>query len=163
VTTVEFRQTRALLIPAAVVVCTVVAVALGANGGVFGLLFIAAGGSLLVPIPLAVTGRATVRDGLMTSRGYPPYSSATPRGPVDLDHLTGVHSVGRRYDLTTRIGPAFFRPLLHLQDASGSEVLLWAWGWRRKGEFMSLLRAAALRSNARLDQLSVRRLGLAPR
>ena len=52
------------------------------------------------------------------------------------------------------------RPYLLFIDVDGGELVMWVHGWEQQTELFDILREATLRSNARIDKASIRRLHL---
>ena len=156
----EYRQRRGLCVPLAALMGLVIAILTGYWPlGVF--CAIALGVSAVVVIPMSLLGRATLTDASLTVQSTPPYQRSQKHpGPVRLDHLVEIQSVNQRYGRFTRFGFAIMRPLIRLQDANGTDAVMWAWGWENKTELVGLLRQAALRSNAHVDGLTRRRLSI---
>lgn len=156
----EFRERRALFFPLVfgVGLCIAVAVQSVAIGVPCA---IALGLSVIVAIPLALSGRIEILARTMTVSGVPPYQRKQRHpGPVQLDRLATVHSVAQRYGAFTQLGPAIFRPLLQFTDLDGGELVMWAWGWERRTELFGILREAVVHSDARVDKVTIRRLRL---
>ncbi len=152
----KFRQTRALIFPAIVVLGLIVALVAHLNAGFLGLIGAAGLISIILATPLALTGRIVVQNQVLQASGA--WRPASTSESVNLNSLAGIHSVGWRYGIQLRFGPPFFRQLLRLDDTTGNTVFIWAWGWSPKKALMSLLREAAIQSDARVDKLTIRRL-----
>lgn len=122
---------------------------------------IALGVAALVHIPHALSARVVIVASTMTGSGVPPYGRSQKRdGPVQLDRLAAVQSVDQQYGMYGRLGPAFMRPYLLFIDVDGGELVMWVHGWEQQTELFDILREATLRSNARIDKASIRRLHL---
>lgn len=157
----QFRARRALLAPAVILGLLAAAYMLGANPGVMALIGIAFVGVGLISGLMAATWKASVVGDQLITAGTPPLGARTG-GRVDLTKLKKVSSVGVQNGLVARSGPAMFRPFFLLEDASGEQAWLSAWGWEDWPSLQAVLRHGVERSQARMDPLTFWRLGLKP-
>jgi hypothetical protein len=152
----EFRARRALLFPLGAVggLC----LALLVQSEILGFLCVfALIGSVFV-IPYALFARIEIVASTMSGDATPGFPHV--QGPVQLDRLAFVESVSARFGMYGNLGPGFFRPFIRFVDADGGEFLMYAGGWGEQRELFGILREAALRSNAHVDGMTRRRLGI---
>lgn len=155
----QYRARRALLMPlplfaiAGVAWVSPVTQTLGLLGFIAG--FVLA----VLSVPHGLFGRVSIADDHLEAV-RPFGATEAPLSGVNLAELSGITSVGRKYDALVESGVAIWRPMFRLQDRLGGEAWLNAWGWDHKDDLFGVLRRSVEQSHASSDALSARRLGL---
>jgi hypothetical protein len=112
-------------------------------------------------LPVGLVAHVRIAGDILTSSTGVSLRVADPGGPVRLDRLSSVVSVahGRTIPLYRTAG-LLPTALLELADADGGMAVIRTHGLSNAGELRSLLREAALRTQAQLDTNSRRYLGI---
>ena len=153
-----FRAYRAwtFLIPPAVLLLGAALARM--NSGGLALILIAEGVVAVLAVPHAVGGWVRIGGPRLTA-SRPFAATEAPRGGVDLTALVRISSVGRKYGTFVDRGLPIFRLMFRIQDGSGGEAWIEAWGWSSQERLFGELRRAALSSGAHVDEMTFRRLG----
>ena len=155
----QFRARRALLMPLPLFAIAGVAWVIPITQTLGLLAFIAGLVVVVLSVPHGLFGRVIIADNRLEAIGPFP-STKAPVAGVNLEDLSRISSVGRKYGTLVERGGAIWRPMFRLQDRLGGEVCLRAWGWDHKGELFGVLRRSVEQSHAGSDAMSARRLGL---
>ena len=155
----QFRARRALLMPLPLFAIAGVAWVIPMTQTLGLLAFIAGLVVAVLSVPHGLFGRVIIADNRLEAIG-PFRSTEAPLGGVNLEDLSRITSVGRKYGAFVENGFAIWRPMFRLQDRLGGEVWMNAWGWDHKDEVFEMIRRSAEHSHAGSDAMSARRLGL---